>query len=920
MPSIAGISYSPSSSLTWSTANVTVSYDNVASAYSVTTDLAGDAYNKIAFANVASTASSGGFMRINFNNASGFAYVGLTQSLTSTSDSVDQYLSKVDVGIKLDVDNVFVVKNGAEITPIGKSDSVYTILSDGDSGFVIFKDSAVAAVVANVEISSFASGSPLKAAVVAYSQALGFQVEAGSYSSSTLAIGGGGIFDAISAESNIVLESTTGELTLKIKIPTGETASYSYEVAQLGGLPVTETFLSSTATESGGFLSKTLTNSDFVGADIQVVKVSENGIRSSPFTVTTKIINHYDVQTAGVVLTDAFGAPYKSIALLLGNTYISTGITHLAVIDPNLYTSAIQTAGQVSVGVDDVTILPIGDGMVKLDITSSSTKLFLPGTLDNTDPNILNINSNFPKFAVYGGSIQNMFDIAQIDSLTAPAFQAGSNVDVTVTWSGATTSNLFYVFTQGIDSLFYADGTITSIPGYYGEITASNNVLQFTAPANNTYYVYPVQYDQNGGSIYFLAGHTTISLAGTLWPPGAFPRAPVVDSIDTTTTPGSAIISWTQPAGDSNYADAVSFSILIKDENEQEVLNEQSVTSPFTTSGLTIGSYQLYIIAYSAENTSIQTSPQTFSVTGGGGGGGGGGGNTGGNGHNNMATPATLELNYLGYEGTATQNNTITVLGEDHGVLTGEVITINVTGSALQAVLAYDSNWSADATGDASGTQPQPKVKFLPSACSEAIEAMYAKLKVVGEGVLDSATRKFTDDASAQVPVFGNELLGLSFTNSALDDDEMPRESIRQIEEGGITGPAALLDVCVDLDTEVAAAGDKPEHAALLKGLFEQAVAAGKVVTSDPAHATETGYKMPSLAAGDTISFPVKFHFSKTRTYALDSDVSSGAGGSALARSITIPGVNSDQPFSIDAVVETSDPYSKTYIIKLVAV
>ena len=275
---------------------------------------------------------------------------------------------------------------------------------------------------------------------------------------------------------------------------------------------------------------------------------------------------------------------------------------------------------------------------------------------------------------------------------------------------------------------------------------------------------------------------------------------------------------------------------------------------------------------------------------------------------------ATLEFSYDGYTGAVSQNNTITVLGEEGGALVSdEMITVHVTPAELSKVLAYSSNWTT--AGDAAGEQPLPDVKFRPvAAAASKLDAMFAKLNVLGSGPMDSAGRKWVDDAGQSHSVFGDHLLGLAFTDSALDDNELPREAIRKIEEGSIAA-GELTTVVSDLDSTEAGA---PK--ALLEGLFEQAVSASKVSTADAVHPNESGYKMPTFVAGDSLSFLVKYDFTKTRTYQLDSEVASGNTTDGAKKAITITGPGGDVVFSIDGGVETSDPFDRVYQIKLLAV
>lgn len=336
----------------------------------------------------------------------------------------------------------------------------------------------------------------------------------------------------------------------------------------------------------------------------------------------------------------------------------------------------------------------------------------------------------------------------------------------------------------------------------------------------------------------------------------------------------------------------------------------------FNISGLSSGTSYTYSLKWSGTfqtndgtttNTydvlSVSDLPVTFTT---GGGGGGGGGNNGGNGYNNMAT---LELAYDGYEGTVSQTNTITVLGESREALTAdEVITVNVPLDNFKKVLKYASTWDAALTGDEDGEQPLPRVKFTPTESGAALtelQAMLTGLSAKGTGA--AAARLWADSANADHQVFGGIMLGsVTFTNSALDDDEVPRESIRKIVEGDLTVP--------DIDSTVTALDSQGAAETLrgqLESLFEQAVSAGRVKTTDAADAD--GFKNPSFEAGDSISFLVKYNFAKTRAYEVDDQVVDSA--TAGRATITVNG----QTIQLAGYSEESDPYSRTYEIKLVA-
>ena len=168
-------------------------------------------------------------------------------------------------------------------------------------------------------------------------------------------------------------------------------------------------------------------------------------------------------------------------------------------------------------------------------------------------------------------------------------------------------------------------------------------------------------------------------------------------------------------------------------------------------------------------------------------------------------------------------------------------------------------------------------------------------------------------------------MLGLTFTNSALDDNELPREAIRKIEEGDVTAPHFAT---TDSDSVVKnlTSTDSGAPTALLHGLFEQAVASDKILgdaipgenNGAPNHSISAlggaGWKQAVFAENDSISFLAKFNFTKDRHYQIDADATSG-NTATTTKTITING----KVVTITAANETSDPSSKMYIIKLLA-
>jgi hypothetical protein len=290
---------------------------------------------------------------------------------------------------------------------------------------------------------------------------------------------------------------------------------------------------------------------------------------------------------------------------------------------------------------------------------------------------------------------------------------------------------------------------------------------------------------------------------------------------------------------------------------------------------------------------------------------------------------ADLEFSYTGYSGAVTQTNTIAVLGEEGGALPSAfaTITVHVTPAELSDALAYKSAWGV--TGEAQGEQPRPDVQFLPvSACGTRLEQMYTLLSSKGDGAQDSDGRKFTDSASTTQERFGNLLLKVSFENSWLDDNQLPREAIRSIAEGAISLPTNgfATDPAASVVQDLTTVGGATGTIALLHGLFEQAVAADKILGDGATGANMgtpdytslgAGWKKAQFIENDSISFLVRMTFQKTRDYGIDGEETGNDSGNTKTTTKTI--VVNGTSYEIVAEDETSVLEEKLYIIKLLA-
>lgn len=291
---------------------------------------------------------------------------------------------------------------------------------------------------------------------------------------------------------------------------------------------------------------------------------------------------------------------------------------------------------------------------------------------------------------------------------------------------------------------------------------------------------------------------------------------------------------------------------------------------------------------------------------------------------NNCATSSFLRLNHtlkmsadLSYNkvfsGTVTQQTDITVLGESGSTQSPDhTVVINVSQTEIKKLLAYSSKWNP-ATTDQEGEQPLPDIKMpLSHAISAKLNKVTADMKMAqmnGDfSGLASGDRVFLDDNGTTHPAFPQHLLDAAFTGSIFDTT-IPKVAIRAIDEAEPT-VENLASTLGDLDTLTGDSNTK--HA--MEALFEQAVAAGRVTSSDGEHYLGGGYKCPSFVAGDSITVYVNYSLIKTRSYTVDSSKTEFSSLRAAIVGVTVNGVS----FSVDtSSIETSDPLSKLYAFKL---
>lgn len=390
------------------------------------------------------------------------------------------------------------------------------------------------------------------------------------------------------------------------------------------------------------------------------------------------------------------------------------------------------------------------------------------------------------------------------------------------------------------------------------------------------------------------------------------PPLPVTNIVADNSVPGKLTVTWEI---DQTPPVALRFMVIATDSlgNQVPITVENTNSAELTLNAET---YSIQITAITGlGGTAPSNGPAGVVVApdSGGGGGGGGGGNNGGNGHNNMAT---LEYNYPSWAAPVTQTNSITVLGEDSAAITAdETIVINVPLAQLKECIVYESQWTT--SDDGAGGPTLPKVEFRPSetyAAKSELDAMFAELKALGTGTVGNRT--FDDDASATHDQFGKILINdVTFTGSVFDSQDLPKVAIRSVVEGAIT---------VDNVTTTVATRNTVDHAghkSYLEALFEQLVAADRIKKDDATSANNAAFgacKVPTLQAGDSLSFLVTYTFTKTREYEVDGLDAGNGNNASKALTLTIGGSTFTIQTGADGS-ETSNDLVKTYAFKMVA-
>lgn len=230
------------------------------------------------------------------------------------------------------------------------------------------------------------------------------------------------------------------------------------------------------------------------------------------------------------------------------------------------------------------------------------------------------------------------------------------------------------------------------------------------------------------------------------------------------------------------------------------------------------------------------------------------------------------------YAAAASQDTTLTVLGEDGLSITpDEVIVSEVSLAALKNALKYSPGWAFPADGKISPDTALPDVTWDPSALVAAMKA------TSGETVENKFVKKyasgtaptFSDDAANTCDSIQKVLYSLATSSPSIIDD-IPFEAITKV---------AVSTPSVDsLASKLVAASATQDQASPQFNLFEAAIAAGRAPVEG---SSDDQVGKLALQTGDSFSVFVRYALSKSRTVEIDAaqGVASGDAGDAAGAS-----------------------------------
>jgi hypothetical protein len=238
----------------------------------------------------------------------------------------------------------------------------------------------------------------------------------------------------------------------------------------------------------------------------------------------------------------------------------------------------------------------------------------------------------------------------------------------------------------------------------------------------------------------------------------------------------------------------------------------------------------------------------------------------------------SINLQYQSvYAAEASQNTTLTVLGEDGlSIVPDETIVSEVSLAALKNALKYSPGWAFPADGKIAPDTDLPDVTWDPSALVAAMK------ESSGETVEDKFVKKYT---TGTAPTFEDDSLPSGATCDSIQKllyNLMPASAsiIDEIPFEAITKVAVSTPLVDSLASKLVASAATDNQASPQFNLFEAAIAAGRAPVEGSA---DDRAGQLALQAGDSFSVFVRYALSKSRTVEIDSvqGVASGDAGAS---------------------------------------
>jgi len=621
---------------------------------------------------------------------------------------------------------------------------------------------------------------------------------------------------------DVLATNATGSVTSSIALPT---------------LPSLVTNLETSIGSISFDLSWTNTNETDVAYIVQLldssgILISNNDTSSTPYTVYG--LKGNTTYNYNVISRNANSGAANVLA---GTSFLSLP-TQASIDSINNITQSDCVVNWTSPEETDVTYTLIasvnsdGSDPVK-SITATSSSQALSGLEANTSYYLFITATN-----TSGSTTSSSFSLLTLPN--TPTGLSVSNIGSTtcdVSWTSGDSGVSYQIYRQS------SDGTNQVL---LNEDASSPQTISGLNPETEYYFI--VKASNNSGSVQSSSTSFT-----TLSNPSITARFPIIQLVINTNQ--NIQITLKNADGSNNTTeDPANISVSGDDGSNPTVT--------YTSGGgygCSVTSATAAVVTYNITSTNFGSTSGsiTWNNGGGGGGSGGGGENNGGNEHNNMSG-ATLHLQQT-YTAAVSQTTTVTLMGEQAVAPLVADLTITVPSCNLNSILTLSNAYSADLK-DAFGNPTYPSVSgsftgLLSSASS--IDADFNdktkdKLSAANSSV-DTLQGKFKNESWS----YGGSAFATTY----------PLEAVIKVENADIVGGT--------LSDALSAGIEAPKALEL----FEQALAAGKVVDS----ATAT-----TFVSGDSVSVYVTYTLTKTRVFQADSTENSGGYIVADGRTIDI--------------------------------